>query len=482
MKKELSVIQFLALLFLSIPAVYDPQMKYAHAGSEEKILVLDIERAAGIAISNSFELKEIMAQEEVYGLIIDESFREYFPSVTFSYLQTDEVRLRETDSRESRISVNTEFLLFDGGKRSLNYDVARLNAIVAGNDYRIALNRLLSNVRKAFLNLIQLKEATAIYRMSLDMGNMQLGFIRKEYELGDATKLEVIEIEARIREIELLLKQSVDEYESALKQFKLLLRIDWRLPVEIKGDINRDFFFISPEKIDEDEMIALALRQRKEIERGRLKSEISRRNMEIAESYCIPDISAGFNCYLSGDEFPPREKGWGVNFKITTGFFGNTAEGGAGYTESNNTNSRSYSRNASIDVLNNMQYRRNIAESRIDSAMSDDEQKFTEESIAVEVVNACRSLKNAWQMIDISSRRVELYNSQLEIERLKANMGESRRYDLVEKEIEWSRAAVALLEARIKYLVSLSSLEIATGSDPEFIINYLLGKGEYEKR
>lgn len=469
----------LMLLFFPVSLMPAGGMGDASAGNAV-VLVLDMERAVGIAIANSFELREIMAREEVYGLAIDESFREYFPSVTLSYMQTDEVRVRAGDSRESKISVDTEFVVYDGGKRSLNYEVAKLNALVAGNDYRIALNKLVMDVRAAYLNLLKLKETMVIYRMTLDMGSMQLGFIRREHELGDATMLAVMEIEAKVREIELSLKQAGDEYETALKEFRLLLRIDWRVPVEVTGDVGRDFVFIPPAGIDENEMISLALRRRKELESGRARIEISRRNMEIAESYFIPNVSVGFNWSLSGEAFPPREKGWGVDVKLSTCFSGNSASGGAGYSESDNGNSRALSRNASVDILNNMQYKRNIAESRIESARSEDEQIVTEETIAVEVVNTCRVMKNAWEMIEISASRFELYNSQLEIEKLKADVGESRRYDLVEKEIEWSRAAVALLDARIKYLVAVSALEIATASDPGFIKHYLQGKGNNE--
>ncbi len=475
MKRSLTYLHIMVIVLSAAPVFTEPEM-----GDHEQCLQLDINRSVGIAINNSFELKEIMAREEVYGLVVGENFREYFPSVTFSYMQTDEVRIRASDSRQSKLSINTEFLIYDGGKRSLNYEVSRLNALSAGNDYRIAMNRIIMDVRTAYLNLLKLKETITIYRMTLDMGNMQLTFIRREYDLGDATKLSVMEIEAKIKEIELSLKEALDGYESGLKQFKLLLRIDWHIPVEITGDVNRDFIFIPPGKVDVNDMISLAVRKRKEIESSRVKSEISRKNMEIAESYYIPNVSVGLNYSLNGDEFPPRGKGWGVNVKLSAGIFGNTAEGGAGYTGSDNENSRAFSRHASLDIMNNMQYKRNIAESRIDSAKSDDEQKVTAESIAVEVVNTCQGMKNAWDMIEISGKRVELYNSQLEIEKLKANMGESRRYDLVEKEIEWSKAAVALLEAKIKYLIAVSSLEITTGCDSGFIKNYLLGKGENE--
>jgi outer membrane protein TolC len=440
--------------------------------------VLDIDRAVGMAVANSFELKEIMAREEVYDLAIDESFREYFPSITFSYMQTDEVRIRAADSRQAKISVNGEFVLLDGGRRSLNYNVSKLNALVAANDYSIALGRLIFQVRTAFLNLLKLRDSIAIYRMTLEMGNMQLGFIRRECELGDATKLAVMEIEAKISEIELSLKEAIDSYESDLKQFKLLLRIDWRTPVLIQGDVNSDFIFIPPDRIDENEMISLAVRKRKEVESSRVRSEIDRMNMEIAESYYMPNLSVGLNYSLSGEEFPPREKGWGVNVKISTAILGNTAGGGAGYNEDANGNSRACSRNVYVNIMDNMQYKRAIAGSRIDSARSDDEHSVTVAGISVEVCNICHGIKNAWEMIEISRRRLGLYNSQLEIEKIKAEMGESRRYDLVEKEIEWSRAAVALVDSEIKYLTAVSALEIATGSSPDFIKNFLQGKME----
>src|SRR5512145_1764186 len=152
MKRIFSFFLALLLLLCSVPVFPGS----GESGTEP--VVLNIDRAVGIAIENSFELKEIMAREEIYSLSIDESFRQYFPSVTFSYMQTEEVRIREADSRQSKFTVNTEFLVYDGGKRGLNYDVAKLNALLASNDYRIALNKLVMDVRSAYLNLLKLRE------------------------------------------------------------------------------------------------------------------------------------------------------------------------------------------------------------------------------------------------------------------------------------------------------------------------------------
>jgi outer membrane protein TolC len=439
-------------------------------------LKLDIRSSVAIALANSFELQEIRAREGLYDLAIYEKLRGYFPSLTFSYIQSDEVNKRETDNRSSRVSVESEFAVYDGGKRSLDYAVAKLNALLARNDYRISANKLIAAVREGYLNLLKLRETVKILKITLEHGMLQLQFIRKEFELGDATKLSVIEIEAKIKEIELSLKQVIDELETASDQYKLLLRIDRHTPLDIDGDLDKDFIILPTSGINPEEFISIALKMRKEVESSSAKYEISMRNNEMSENYFLPNVSLGLNYNLSGEEYPPREKGWGLNIKLSSRIFGNTLSGGTGYSEGGNGNSKTRSANTSVEVLNDMPYKSTLLESRIDMAKSADELSMMKEGIAVEISSLCSGLKNSWDMIEIASKQVELYDAQLVIERLKADMGESRRYDLLEKEIERGKAAVALLNSKIKYLSAASNLELSTGMDAGFIRNYLQGK------
>ncbi len=444
--------------------------------SDASPLIIDIGSSVSIAVSNSFDLGEIRARESLYLAAINEKLRNYLPSLSFSYMQTDEVARRDNDSRSSKLSVDTEFVLYDGGKRGLDYDSAKLNALLSRNDYRITLNKLVVSVREAFLNLLKLRETINIYSLTLEQGRLQQKFIQKEYELGDATKLSVIEIEAKVKEIELSFRQAADEYQLALNRFKLLLRINRHTPVEVKGDLGRDFIIVDVDKINIEELVSIALKMRKEIESGYARYEISARNNEINERYFLPNVSLGFNFNLSGEEYPPREKGWGMNLKLSSRIIGNTVSAGSGYSESGNGNSRLRSGNTSVNVLNDMSYKSSLIESRIDLARSNDELAVLKEKISVDITSLCSELKNSWEMIAIASKQVELYDAQLVIERLKADMGESRRYDLLEKEMERSRAAVGMINAKIKYLTAASSLELSTGMDVGFFRKYIKSK------
>jgi len=444
------------------------------AGNESmEVLSLDFNRAVSMAVANNFELQSIKAKAGIYQYTIYERLREYFPSLSFSYYQIDEVNKRYTDDRETRLSVESEILLYDGGRRSLNYDIAKLDAILARNDYRIALNKLLVEVRNAFLELMNLRERIKIYEKTLNAAALQHKFILKEYELGDATKLSVMEIEAKVKEVELSLKQSQGEYASSLNNFKLILKLHWKSSIGIVGDVDRDFKIIPVTDINSDELVSISIKRRKEIESSIVQAEISKRNYMISKNYFMPDFSVGLNYNLTGDDFPPREKGWGVTFKISSRFMGSSISGDTGYNESGNKNSRTLSRNGSVSVLDNMDYKRNILESKINLFKAESEKKDTKESISIEIESLCKDLINSWEMIQISKKQLELYDSQLEIERLKADMGESRRYDLLEKEIERAESAVSLMDSKIKYLKSVSTLEIAMGVDVDFLNNYM---------
>ncbi len=474
--KQSSTIIITVICFLCFSIFADGADNIFKDTGSKGVLKLDISSSVSIAVTNSFELDEIKARESLYSLAIGEKLRSYFPSLTFSYMQTDEVKKREADSRSSRFSVESEFAVYDGGKRSLDYDVAKLNALLVRNDYRIATNKLIVSVREGYLNLLKLRETINIYNITLEHGLLQHKFIKKEFELGDATKLSVLEIEAKVKEIELSHKRAIDEFEAASKKFKLLLRINRHTPLEITGDLDKDFIIVPASGINEEEVVSIALKMRKEVESGAARYEISMRNNEMSENYFLPNVSLGLNYNLSGEEYPPREKGWGVNIKFSSRIFGNTFSGGTGYGEGGNGNSKNRSGNASANILNDMSYKSSIVESRIEMAKSGDELAVMKESIAAEIGSLCSEIKNSWDMIGIASKQVELYDAQLVIERLKADMGESRRYDLLEKEMERGKAAVALLNSKIKYLMAASALELSAGMDVDFFRGYVKSK------
>lgn len=463
-----------------------------------EIVFLDMESAIGTAINNSFDLKVIDARQKIYDLTIIERVRDFFPSLGLSYTKSDQVSLRTTDSRQRKLVIDSDVVLFDGGKRYLSYSIAKLQAVLARNDYRIAVNKLILDVMGMYLQILETRGTIEIHRKTLDHGRMQLSFIKKELELGEATRFDMMEIDAKVKGVELELEKAIDNYFLALNKFKLLLKIDWRQPIELVGDIDRDFNLKPMDtNTDVNEYIGIALKNRKEVESSDVEFLISKKNSIIDRLYFFPKISVGFNYSLSDDnpvsstmaaltpagqqyryssQFLPRQKGWGVNIKITSALFGNTASLGSGYDSSYNGNTRAFANSARLGVLDSMDYRRKMKESTINMHSAAEKKREIREQVSLEVLSSVMTLQNSWHMIGIADQQLSLYDNQLVIERLKANMGESRRYDLIKKEIERGQAAISQLDSKVKYLTAASALELSMGVDIGFLKLYQLRK------
>ena len=431
-----------------------------------KKLQLDLETILAIGITNNFQLKSIKSQKQVYDLEIMERWRDFFPSFSVSYSNTQSVAVRESDTRTQNILFESDFTIYDGGRKFLAYDVARLKRILARNDYRIYLNRLIMEMTSAYLEVIQLKGMIKIHDKTLDMGSIQLRLIKKELELGEATRFQVMEIEAKVKEIELNLAQAIDNFKTALYKFKLILRIDWRQPIDVIGNLDKDVL-LKPVKTDinEFQLVSMAFKNRKEIQSSVVEFDINKKTHALNQLYFMPRFSAGFTYGFSGETFPPRKKEWSANLKVTSILYGNSVEGGLTYEDQQNSNTKTVKGNAKVNILDRLSYKREIVQSKIKKQTSEETKNDVKQQIAVEVSTSLKTLISYWEMIKISQRQLELYDSQLKIERLKANMGDSTRYDLMEKEIERGKAAISYLESKVRYLSSGSTLELALGVD-----------------
>lgn len=436
----------------------------------KKTILLNYENVLGIAINNNFELKAIGEQKNVTNLTIIEKFRDFFPSLTVTYAQTEESKKRDADTRQHSLKFDSTVSVYNGGNTKLAYDISKLQSILARNDYKIALNKLIAQTTNIYLQTLQQKESIEINKKTLERGLLQLKFITREFELGEATKLSKMEIETKVKEIEYSLKQSVDSYNTALTNLKLLLKLDWRQPANISGDITNNFI-LHPiaSYFTVDKLVSIALKNRKEIESVDVEFIINKKKYQMSKHYYYPNVSVGLNYSLTDEEYFPREKGWGVNLQISSAFLGNSGSITQGYNEQNNKNSKIYSSTETLNILDSLSYKRNIVESKINFHKSREEKLNMRQKIALEISSGFEGLINAWNLIQISKEQLQLYDNQLLIERLKANMGDTRRFDLLEKEIERGQTAIAYLDSIVKYLQAASALELSLGADIGFL-------------
>lgn len=445
--------------------------------SSRNKIKISLERALLLAINNNIDLKTMHMQQRLYKQSIYEQYREFFPSLSFSYMRTEDTVKGESDTQHHRISVDSEIVIYDGGKRSLSLDISKLKRVLAAQEYKVVRNKIIMQTLQAYLEIIKLRDSIHIHKLTLKRGRMQLAFIKKEYKLGTATKFQVLEIEAKVKEIELSVQKALDDYALAVNQFKLLLKIDWRNNVVITGSIENFTLKQMPYALSVRDYIAKAIHNRNEIMNSDIELGISKRTHRLNQLYYFPKFSIGLNYNLSDDRFTrnqyiPREKGWGVTFKVSTALFGNSADATNFYSKSQNNKAENRSKSGGIKVLDSMSYKSALLGSEIDLVKAEQKTKDIRQNVSIEVLSSYNAMRNAWKMITIAEKQLHLYDTQLTIERLKANMGESRRYDLIKKEIERGEAAIAKLSSKVRYIATVSSLELAMGVNVGYLKLY----------
>lgn len=429
-------------------------------------LSLTMDRAVSMALDHSASIQSSMDRQELYRLAARQRFRDLFPSLSLSYMEYESVVVHDTDNKSRTLSANVDIVLYDAGARRRELAIARLEMEKGARQVRIAQNELVLQVITAFLSALQQRDTVNVYAQALEQGRVQKGFIEKELSLGEATRLEVMEIDAQVQEMALRHEEAMNARYQAVQNLKSILRLHWKAPLTLAGNLERELVLRPPSQdTSTDILVSQALRRREEIREADVSLRISQWNYEAARKRMLPKITLGLSGRLTGEEGIPREKGWGLTLTLSSPLYGNSVQSSTGYDEDRNGGSRSRNSSTSMNLLDDVAWR----SQRIDALIALQDAEATgadiRRQVAIEVESALQSLRGAWRQIHLATRQRDLYDAQLEIERLRADLGEARRYDVVKKEIERSRAAVALVQARVAYISAVSSLEHALGMD-----------------
>ena len=132
-----------------------------------QISINNVNDAVNIALQNS---KQIYLQE-LNSLITMKtsklSFREFLPSVNFSYNDSSGVTYFSTDTNSKTFSVSLNQLLFDGGKLRFNYQINKLNSMYSYNAVTLELKEFQSQIINEYYSLLKQREIEILLILKL---------------------------------------------------------------------------------------------------------------------------------------------------------------------------------------------------------------------------------------------------------------------------------------------------------------------------
>lgn len=428
----------------------------------EQPVLWSVQMAEQTAIENSPEIKLLGGQQLIKRLLVSEAWRKYFPTASLGWARNSTVTDNQTDSRNQRVVLTIEEVVYDGGRRDLAMNAAISDLALSKYDYLIALNQLRFQVRQTFYGLLGKDSQIEGLRKSVSRQRQQVRFSKAELELGQTTELELLTLQNRLNEIELQLKTAEIERRNGLEELRILIRVQDQRNMRLVGDFLRTVYF-HYRAVKEVDMVASAQRNRVEFDRAKAQELQAVAQKDIAESYWIPQVSVGGFYGYSGDRYPPRQREYGFNFRVSMRLGGHTGEDSSSLSSANENTKRTLSSNTSLGIYDNMDYERNIVAGRLGAAQARLSRVQLEDKIRVEVSRSVQNYHATYEAMQLADKNIALFEKRLRINDEQLRLGDIRRLDLAETEIRYLEAKNAQLGARLAHMIAAAQLEIAAG-------------------
>ena len=431
-------------------------------------LRMDLKTAERMAQVASIDLQLQTAERNLVNASILEKWRAFLPQLRISYLNNEQVRVRDFDTRSHQMRVDVTQPIWDGGTMSLAYDLSKLDATILSYKYRQLTNKVILDTRTNFFRLLQGIYTVESREKSAERAELQAKLAKKEFEVGTLTKIEYLDVVSKYKQIVVSLLREKRDYETLDLTFKQGLRLNPRLQLEIDKETLHKITFKEINKPFE-ELFNIAMENRVEVQQRKIDALRYRREYEIAQSYYLPRISLTGNYNISGDRFPPLQNAWGVGIVVTSNIMGSTVRESPQAISSTNGFTQGYSTDTSVGIFDDITFRRKKVESGMNLRRGLFEQERLPDLLAIEVKNALLTVEHNYAIYKMAEDAEKVLSERIKIQTAKVKLGQLKRVDLMLAEIEYLGVAQNYIKAKADYLISVAGLENTVGVKADFL-------------
>ena len=363
----------------------------------------------------------------------------------------------------------TQPLLRNGGlfANRANLVIARRNLRQSRAAFEAQVSDAMLEAVQQYWDVVQARGALEVQRKSLDQADATYKHDKRSLELGALSPLDIYRSEAEVAARRLQVISS----EYALKQAEDVLRRTTGLSLDASFR-SMEFDLTEnpqpegePRSADPAKMLEQALAHRPELEATRQALANDDTSVHLAHNHLLPDVTlTGFYTGngLGGNQLNGSRSGLGDSLDQAFGF------GFPTYGATLQLNLPIKNRAAQADLGNALVSRRRDLYT----------ERQREEQITLDVSNAVHQLDQAKLTVAAAKTTVDLAGKSLSAEQRKYELGQQALFLVLDAQTKLAQAELELLQAEIRYQVSLATLDHATGSllDPYHVKISELGR------
>jgi outer membrane protein len=251
---------------------------------------LTLDEALVMARKNlpSYQASKIRVQSTEY--LYEASLSPFLPTIDVAGTREHVNDSLQPESFERTLfDATASQILFDGGRRTANRNIAKLDLDDDRQELRKNLLSLQFDVKVAFYTAMARKEA-------LEHRNQQLKDAQKDYEIaegrfrfGVAKRSDVLQSSVRLEQARFDLRQAEGDLKNAMSDLNSLIGRFLDISYDLDGSLDIDV------RLPEKEALNQAALERPEAKQAQNGIEIANYNKAVTESLFYPDFSLDFS-------------------------------------------------------------------------------------------------------------------------------------------------------------------------------------------
>jgi outer membrane protein TolC len=419
---------------------------------------LDIEQSLERALRTNKALQYARLDYRFEVSRYDLSLRDFLPAISVGYARDDKVAYYAPDSRLKELSIGIDQLVYAGGARI--YERRNLAAGLRVRERMIQEmeKELRLEVVNRFVEILKLGLQTRILEESLAMARDQVSIAAEEVKLGEITRLDYIEIELAVQDLEIELA-TLQQEEVRLKfELKELLQVPSNHSLLLSGAINPDFRGMLPDR-ETHYYVECALEYSLDLRKQ--QAEIKDLSNRVKQARCswLPRMSTLFELSVSGESFPLTNPGFSVGINLD--FSAPLAPLHTGITAgSGGAEERSLGLSSSVEVGENLMGWQTPRIARIGLRKAETKMETARKALEFSILQQLKGRSFLLDAIRLGEKRLELEEQRLSIEALMLDIGEITRLEYLESGIDFTRQRIDHL-SRIVSLFQMEAILLA---------------------
>jgi outer membrane protein len=427
-----------------------------------------------IALENHMAAKIASEEMELSRLKIREARRALYPAASVNYLTTTGKTAGTTqDFTDKEYKLKFEYPLYYGWRLKYAVDQAMSNLKASTYNYDKTLQDLRAEVESAFYAYMASKMNIKLHKALLEETESIFTNAKKRMELGLITKMEFMQLESQMQQINYQVISS--ENELTMARLALAQAVNVR-----EGENAIDVIDKEPGKdlepitvdISLEECMDLAFTTRPDLKAKEYMLEFNDYERKIAESKNQLKVDLTGTYGRSGGAYQSESlvltPDWYLGFKVTKPLGGNTLS--TAYTQDKtsqkhgqSSRTESISQSAEMGILDGLQHFSEEKSAEIGYKKAKDELEQAKDAVIKEVKESYLNYKKGLVQTMSNLNKIKYKEEELKITKARAELNEASLSELVQAHMGLTDEKGYYVEALGSLYQALAKLNKATG-------------------